>query len=1191
MQMNNSSHVFDYSKASLSGNTLIEASAGTGKTYTIEHLIIRLLIEDRQINGRINSPLKISEILAVTFTDKASDDLKNRIRKCIKNTLNELKSKQNSGKKIKHLEDALFDFDSSQIFTIHGFAKRILNDFALENNVLFNSEVIPEETLIKNCITDFLEKNSYSADSNQYNDFRSVFPTTNEMIKIIKILFSKETLNNDNSGEFDNLIFIPELSKLDEITKTNKEIIDSIVIKNYNNLKNSGYLRKNIDILLIPFRNHTPQDFLNDLEEWFALSFEPHVVEYLLNFLEKYKTFIKGNFYPKKGKAEIPESLISRSIKNLYENFELLQNAYDMLKTGNAWKMLYEIYKECKVKIHQHKASKNVITYDDMLKLLYKSLKDQNNLSLLQNLKNRYKVILIDEFQDTNAIQWEIFKETFLSSKEHTIIIVGDPKQSIYAFRGADLNVYFNVSQILHNKFQLNMNYRSNEAIINAVNFLLNLRPLFADSQINYKDVLFPEDSNPLTIKQLGNPIAPIEFVELDDSNTLAQANELLALEMVKKIISFTKKDSDFVLSDKNNNTRKISLSDIAILTRKNKDCENLMEILFKYNIPSVIRRQQGLFQTRETTDTITLLNAIDNPHDSNLIKQSLLTIYFDYKLSDLLELSDNLFSSIQKEFILWNQTELNEGFSIMFQNILEKQQLNIRLLSKTNGERQLTNIHHIYEILNDIYIKESRPLKNIIYKLNELKKSDSSENPMKIDKDMDAVQIMTIHSSKGLEFPIVFIGGGFFKEMEDKYRIFNKDSNTYVDIFKSNDSIADYQNEKSNEYKRLLYVALTRAKSCILLPLIFPNRYISIVNLLWPQGADKNHVKSYINENFAKDIKISGCSEIFSFDSNQNHQTIKPLEFTLNKDSKEYDFSSRIDYVTSFSDIASRNQNNNLIEIENHDYDKIDNKILEADILKTSDTSFTTLLPPGAISGLLLHEIMENIEYDLFNKFNNISEFASSSESFNLKQDILQRLNKYLINENALSEVLDILWNILNVKIPCNDGDFSLSDITDKTCELEFLLKTNKSNDICLLLSNCPNTDINFHFDSNSSILKGYIDLVFKYNGKFYIADWKTNFLGNNKEDYSCQKINDSILEHKYYLQYSLYTLALIQLLKNQVKDFDYNRHFGGIYYFYLRGIDCRSSNPYGIYYFKPLQKDIEQFETQIVYKSNLNE
>ncbi|MGR3316954.1 MAG: UvrD-helicase domain-containing protein, partial [Candidatus Anammoxibacter sp.] len=465
----------------LDKHALIEASAGTGKTYTIENLVVRMLLEKE---------MNLENILLVTFTEKAAGELKTRIRE---NIISALEKVGSDNKKSRKLQDSLVNFDSASIYTIHGFCQSILTDFSFEVGQPFDLEVVDDGPLYEKLLYEQMRskwKKQYGDDLSDVLEL-SGFPNVNTMKKesgwISKVLDTAKSYNELRGDcllpEIPNDFNIDQIKQ--ELVKGQCKMLDIIGFLDKDNLKNSklyteyGELNFNAasrksrqnDIILplLEFLKDSLRDSVNDDES---------IINCFSLFLDKISA---KSYYEKEGiSCLIPNKWNNKGGSNLDEKCPYLNQLVSIIENiiadvTNARHMLsIATIKQLGNDIAQYKRKNGLIGFDDMLTHVALAIDSSNNNHSLERLRTRYKYALVDEFQDTDAIQWKIFRKIFLYGKDQRLYLIGDPKQAIYSFRGADVFTYLEARKELNALadkgeamlYSLETNYRSCQGLI-----------------------------------------------------------------------------------------------------------------------------------------------------------------------------------------------------------------------------------------------------------------------------------------------------------------------------------------------------------------------------------------------------------------------------------------------------------------------------------------------------------------------------------------------------------------------------------------------------------------------------------------------------------------------------------------------------------------------------------------------------
>ncbi|MBO6621025.1 MAG: exodeoxyribonuclease V subunit beta [Balneola sp.] len=1142
------------------GLNLVEASAGTGKTYNITSLYIRALID---------LGLSPSDILVLTFTEDATAELKQRIRSRISECIDAFKSgnaqndpflqellKRDPKQSLKQLKSALFTFDESVISTIHGFCQKLLKEFSTELNVQSDFEILTDPSdLIQENIDEFWRK--FIRDNSESGVGRKLIDH-----------FVSDKINPDNlAGLLKQVINKPyAILKPALLTETERDVIFNDIKEAYLRIQKMWQTDKaELEEIIFSgsmhggwYRPGSFKIYFQNFEDWISQSETP------LSGFEKLESFglTKMDKGTNKGyNPEFPE------ICELIDVF--LSKSAEMDKIVSYFKI--ECIQEVQKKISAQKEKDNVLTFDDILQKVDENLnKDlQNKLSAL------YPVALVDEFQDTDPIQYSIFKSVFKGSSS-SLFMIGDPKQAIYSFRGADLFTYFQATEDVpdERKYSLDHNYRSNREMISSVNEIFESKATpFVGENPKFRTAKYPENKKTPQLKLNGNPCVPFSIVDCEFDGKKEECSDVICEYVSEQISELLNKD--FRIDD-----RLVQPKDIAVLVRKGAEAQAIQSALIAKNIKSSVKARESVFNSRESKDLSILLKAVYDSSNPGLVRAALVTSLAGFNAKDIIDLESNeerwieivrIFLQAEENF---TEKGLISGFKVLdsFFNIREN------LAKKEQPERRLTNLEHILELLSKEEQKTNASIYAMIRYLNKKTKKNSNvtdDELIRLESDSDLVTISTLHSSKGLEYPIVlvpFLWDDFESSGSKglKFTEYHDNENRLcIDLFKNPDEeiVLQSRRESLADAIRLNYVAFTRAKYACIVP--FAN-YKGIYNspllgticepgIIFDKSLKSKDKKqllekslSVLNESenveyLTSRDKLNASIEGEEIKRELNNDFSHGLTVHENKRGDLFDFKR----VFSFSSISSNH------ETDNHkDYDEFEMAVEEtiSDEIEESVKSKLSF-PKGAATGNLLHFIFEDISF---------------SDPSNVDNVVSEKL-KQLGFDSDWKEVL-IQWILEVLEHPLFDN-MRLSDLEESSLlkEMEFYFPaTNLSADrIISVIRN----DINLaqiKKESISGFMKGFIDLIFRYEGKFYILDYKSNFLGSEPEDYKAEKLQEAIFSSTYDLQYHIYTVALYKFLKQRIPEFEYNEHFGGVIYLFLRGIDSEQSGS-GVFFDKP--------------------
>jgi exodeoxyribonuclease V beta subunit len=1083
---------FDVINAPLKGLNLIEANAGTGKTFTISLIFLRLILEQQ---------LNVSQILVVTFTENATNELKKRIYDLLieadliingkegdpsSPVTNLFKEGIFSNKAKLSLKKAILELDEANIFTIHGFCKRILTDYAFETNNLFNTILkTNSESIIKESFYDFLRMH-----------FFSITPKIN--------LLSHDELFN----EFNLNTFFSDLKSV--INKPNLEFIKD-------QKKTSLY-------------------------QFFSTEFR-------------------------------------KSIKNF-------------------------------------KRENNLLTFDDLILNLFEAVKNEYADSLVKSLNKKFKAVLIDEFQDTDIMQYEIFNELFLKNKEAICFLIGDPKQSIYAFRGADLFSYHKVKDTVKQNFFLANNFRSDPGLISAINTVFNQERVFLYDWLKYKNSEPPlekkKEQQKLQIKNFA--VSPFEIIyfhsdlvekqnKTSEKIKLSFIKEIIAKDVGHKILNLL--DEGIFIEEQGIGT-KINLKDIAILVRKNTEIFFMKDHLNKLGLKTLCYFDENIFETNEAEDFLSLLQVINNPTNPKLIKKSLITPFFNFTLNTLSEINDDFsfFEGWINKFSSYKLCWQRFGFAAMVQSILKEEQIKEKIVVLEDGEKLLNNYLHLFEILQDADYKNKFTSLELISWLEtqQLDANVNNETLIRIDTDDDAVKIMTVHKCKGLEFPIVFCPY-IWGEDNNRNSFFHNPAHDFkltLDLETAKDNL-DIKKEGLSENSRLLYVSLTRAKNAIYLywgnlniPQINSQYYLfhicasiksenDLESWLADPKKSKKSSQDMLNDLKSLENKSKGSIHVNNYFEHQLDQSnfslckkdkvdLELKAIKLNPELKEKKFS-----ILSYTGLVNSDKSikSSLI----FESLSIPKRVKPANVNSIMD------LPHGKKTGIFLHEVLAQID------FQNLDHPA-------VYDFIVDLLVKYNYEKSWAKFIVQDLKTIFDLPLDKDNLNFKLSNIATvkKLNEVKFYYPLQQISKVLIYnlfvkfshdnqrLKNFSKV-IKLPFNVYTGFMEGIIDLIFTHQGKFYLIDWKTNFLGLDSACYSQNNLFKSILDENYFLQYYFYVIGFDQYLRTKLPQYQYDLHFGGVYYLFLRGMNKPDFN--GIYY-DHIPKDLLEALRKEILKEN---
>ncbi len=1144
----------------LNSSSVIEASAGTGKTHTIVGLTAEIILRGEA---------RLDEILIVTFTEKATGELKERIR----SRFIELAG---TGKNERTAE-TVESLDKLFVSTIHGFCNRMLDEYSFENRESFERDLEDDANLAEKIVLEVLRhdwEEHYAECLPPVIGFSSYTNRPGNFINIAyDLVLNYKPYNGDDLrpvplpvgkiknllDEFDNCL--EELKNAAGPMDDHKdENCTHWIIAEYNMLDiNGGKKKARIKNILVPLLDfivmaHNDSQCGRGCREFYEASSKTGCHD-LDNggFLTLFDSFNKAS-------ADYDYKTKNPDLYNVALCLNRLLPVYLQLKD----ELLAYTVDRASQKLAVFKIENSLISYDDMLKNLKLSV--GANPEFLKILQERFKFALIDEFQDTDPAQWEIFRKIFLENEQGRLFVIGDPKQSIYGFRNADINTYLRAKNTIINDYGGKLYYlgtcwRSSEKLVSDFNKFFKSAPWFEKNgrlEIEYDEVrpAFKNGSGTYMKTNDDEDMSGIFYFNLE-STAKEQAMRELGGLIAFEAASLVNNKNNISIRIKDKPERALNESDICILVRDRDDADKMQSYLTGVNVKSMIYKKTKLFATDEAANLGYIINAALNTEDANAYKKALLSDFFNVEINEIdscLELDPS--HPVRLLFDKWQSLARRRDWPLFFHSILHDTGLVYRLAFDEKGrgvdsERAITNYRHITEKLIGTAGSGKFDIFDLAMHYSALVNGNAGsrfdEDLHRLETEENKVVIMTIHASKGLEFPVVFDYSILGKKNSYDYYKFHENDTVVFDISCNKENKEAQKEEEEDENIRLKYVAFTRAMMRLYLCRYEPNNTASksvttdLTNGSLSAGFNEVAPAQSEVSVLKNSLETGGCNPLFPgrYDLSCTFAEIKKESF-INRRLTLQSFSaigrfaklteSRMHSAASFTESEKDHG-----EVKNETASEVENE-----------------LPGGTNVGLMFHKIFEEIDFGIAGRYKKgdykkMAEEPALSEIVDRCFDVYMRVHLgRRENEPAYKDTIyKIIHKTLNTEIM--EG-FTLSDITEKLQEAEFYFPL----DMRAVNDDAKNIDL-------EAQINGFIDMVFRHEGRYYLVDWKSNIL---EDGYSGESFSGKVMEH-YKLQYDIYYAALIRWLKTRIKDFDYEKHFGGIYYIYLRGIGTDSTRP----------------------------
>ena len=1248
----------DLEQVPLSGVTLIEASAGTGKTYTLAALFVRLLLE---------TELTVDQILVVTYTRAATAELRVRIRKRIGATLEALEAVEGTdipedavlaslveqarltgqtARKRALLVNALAAFDEAAIFTIHGFCQRVLKRYAFESGVAFEAELSEDQALVVDeIICDFWAKQLAVAS----REFVVALERSSVNIESLARLARRALPNPDLSivpseapapdASRELSAFVKLRAHAAELWTKDRERLVQLLLTS--GLHGGIFGPKQVNDKYAPGLDRLRDCSVFDLPDW----------------LEKL-TPDRLTQHCNKGKVA-PQHAFFDTCAELLEHATVLRERL----TQQVHAFLHELVRYVRAELPRRTEDRGEMGFEDLLLHVFRALHGPHGPRLAELVRGSYRAALIDEFQDTDPVQLEVFRRIYVpaersrpgpNASQPALFLIGDPKQAIYAFRGADIFAYLAASRhAIDRVHTLSVNYRSDPSVVRAVQLLFKRAALpFVFSEIQYRPVV----ARPAASDELASPALELLFVtrppDMDKLRPKGDAERELPTRIAAEIAQLLSRGEKLKEST-------VKPGDIAVLCRTNAQAGLVQVALRERGIPAVLDGDASVFDSAMAEELGRLLWAMAEPADPARLRAALATQAIGFTADDLL-----LLEADEAGWDTWVQrchrlqnTWQTRGFLCALHALCEDCQVIQRLLALSDGERRYTDLWHLAELLHEAEQRTRKGPRALLDFYRRERAGLATNEGMAIDdvqlrleSDAHAVTLTTIHKSKGLEYPVVycpFLWSSSALSAREKqmplYHDRQADDRARLMLPASSgdelaEAIATAEREALAESMRLLYVALTRAKhrlSVVWGGVVGADRSALGYLLHQPPGdwsdadalsrataeriaaasdselrADLERLAGELREDPPLDVQGERAEAMST--ATDTPMAVSVRELRPARDGAMYrpekgadtELAPRTLRWPTYSQARVGSFSGLVVWHAQHAYTS-PGASLSVDLTEGLDRDARAELPvvplsaaaahaelaqerialadlpAGAGFGHLVHAVYEHADFQ-----------SSESELLPLVSRVL---TEYAAEPSWAPQLSAAIYDSFQTPLsPAGGGLPCLGKVamTQRLTELEFTFPVAdaaaaagardalRSTQLAELLLRHAQTEVErsyaqqlarLRFAPLRGFLRGFVDLVAEHDGRFYVLDYKSNHLGDRPADYLRPQLDAVMQKHHYPLQYLLYTVALHRYLGLRLRDYDYERHFGGVYYLFIRGMSVRHPPGTGVLFERP--------------------
>jgi exodeoxyribonuclease V beta subunit len=1096
----------------------IEASAGTGKTFLIEHLVV-----DRLIRG----DARLDEILVVTFTDRAAAELARRIGALIEKVrttgVTEPGANGNTwtidAAARERLAAAARALDLAPISTIHAFCQRVLTERAFAGGRLLVQQNVDSRTAFAAAFAEGLRQ-ELAVDPEQAPYLEAYLSSGGSVAALEDLLFKAHQVRAHWAVTLDPARLAAAARAFADLASAQLDAACAGL-----HWKTTEKARGELRTLQAVARAYVDQ---GDTPRFLA-AIDQLAKEKLFSYLE--------------------EKLVNIGAAPIWPALEELAEAALPLDTVVAQRFGPSVTR----RLEARKRAAGLYDFDDMLALVGEALAGPHGAELAATLRRRFKLAIVDEFQDTDPVQWEIFRTIFRDGSGSPLYLVGDPKQAIYGFRGADVITYATARDSVaaaEDVHHLRRNFRSTRAVIDAYNAILDQQaeaPYFTGDVRYDPPVVYGPDQEAVT-----DAAAPITLLRVTADEEIAKLRMRAVREELARAVASE-------IGRLTSGAAPTRAGDIFVLTRTWREAAAVSAALAARGVPAVLYNQEGLYASPEARHVRDLLRAVADPRDPAKRLRAWLTPFFGLTLADLpAAVAADGDHPLYARLFAWHAAAASQPLGRLYARILDESGVVRRELFLAENARRIANIQHLIEVLAAEDARAARPLGDVVRRLSALCEglvvpAPEEGNVQRLASERDAVQVMTMHKAKGLEAEVVFLYGGYSPSPNRGVRHYTENG-VRVAIAgrprrkRITDLVAA---ERASEDQRLFYVALTRARRRLYLPFSPDNEESEPWDggkgqeaELWKLAGGYSHVNRRLRALRAdqtehrhfevRDVRVDPRA---TNDGARPRVTVGLVSWRPEADKGSSPATAELarlarerrgPTLTSYSRIKHA-EGGYRPPTEIHD------ETTEAPPLATDDE-----LPGGARAGVFVHDLLERVSLETLRD-------AADFETWRARDDVRTlleaTLRRHARDPRQLAPAARMAYAALTAPLPVLGGTLpGLAHAARVAREMEFLFPFPEAAG-----------------GAERGYVKGFVDVIFEHEGRVYFGDWKTDRLATWDET-----AVEAHVEKNYALQEQLYALALVRMLEIETAA-DYEARFGGTLYLFVRGLPgaIRSRRP----------------------------
>lgn len=1177
------------------GSRLIEASAGTGKTYTISALYLRLVLGHGAEQGYARA-LTPPEILVMTFTEAATFELKERIRRRLTEGarffrarpeaegdafLCELRadySETEWPRCARVLEQAALWMDDAAISTIHSWCYRMLREHAFQSGSVFNPRLVTDQSrVIADLFKDYWRQHAYPLPDALAKWMAAEFAGPSGLAKAGKLgggavqtpSLPLSVILDQALAAYQNRLHSYKQVFIDGLNDVRTLLEAAIAHKQVNGNK---------------LRANWLNGWLNKLDSW------AHSDAATLDLGSGWERLTPAGLQDAWKQGEPPSHPVFDALQTLRERLAgLVSPRQNVLEHAQAW---------VQSRLAESKQDRSEMGFDDMIHHLHQALESEDGAALAATLRAQFPAALIDEFQDTDPIQYAIVDRIYqvkAASPETAVLMIGDPKQAIYSFRGADIHTYLRARQDTAGRhYTLGMNFRSSQPMVEAVNRLFDHAEQAQDAgaflfrqgtehPLPFVPVEARGRDDALYINTVRPAAVQFYFIDSDAAIGVQAYRENQAEACADQITAYLNAGQQQRAYFESDERRKaLQAADIAVLVREGKEADLIRQALARRGVRSVyLSESASVLHSAEAQDIVRCLRACAEPGNERLLRAALATPMVGLTTLELDQLFNDELAWEREvlQFRGFHQCWQRQGVLPMLRLFFQSYGIPQKLAQQHDGERRLTNLLHVAEWLQQASteLEGEQALIHAFCEQIHQSTGQSDDTILRLESDADLVKIVTIHKSKGLEYPLVFLPfTARSRPLKTGETVSRYDETGVLRdvLLQSDEDVALADQERLAEDLRLLYVALTRAQHLCWIGLadvcVGNSRQSGLPQNAW------GHVLSALDGASLKarlDTLIAAHPRLFQtadlpltppvYRPAQAQTPFVPtvrtflrppwpswgitsysaLQFGARPDTA---LQSALDFLDLSVDSAA----------EQNWVDAIEEPLLPGSPALRSSTSLEALLqdfPRGPQAGTFLHGLLEWCARQ---------GFAQVLDDPAQLRDLIARRCRVRGWETWIEGLQRWVLHLLDMPLEMgNTGRLRLAGLARYQVELEFwfemgTVRTEALDDWVTRHRFAAKPRPQALPQRLAGMMKGFMDLVFEHEGRYYVLDYKSNALAERSEDYTIERLEQAVLSHRYDLQAALYALALHRHLEQRLPEYDPAQHFGGVGYFFLRGI-----------------------------------